>query len=479
MIKVLGPKDKSPRPDKYRDYMDYRGVAEEEEVKQLSQGAVSLGRYLHPNNRQGQELFLSADILKRHCAVIGKTGAGKTEGVIVPWAIGLMKNGHSVVTVDVVGNLTNRLSNEAKRLGCRVWYWDHGDPTSSDSWNWLDAIQLSDDRSIESAITSILRSPPNPGDPNRFFYDRDVMWLRALIPIVKIVYSYNAKPSHLLRLIAFQDELRNVFRQYPQVHKYQIKLAAFFTFSVEEHSKAVQGLLNALNVFDDSAVMQVTERSDFALSDIDSRPTLLVIRHYMGNPKSSQLTSLMLDQLFGHVYNRNAGKASKKIPLNFIIDEAPQLKEHIKYEEVLAVARNANVGICLAAQDVTQFGDERKTAEILSNCNTLITTKGVSPQVAEYLSKQMGKRREQQVRINQQRTLADDFRDIDSGKSFFGVVLDSMFSSGTGVDTVEVPVLGDREIMHPPVGHYPAVVLASPVTSKPFMVELDTALRKI
>ncbi|MEG4917455.1 hypothetical protein [Microcoleus sp. B7-D4] len=91
----------------------------------------------------------------------------------------------------------------------------------------------------------------------------------------------------------------------------------------------------------------------------------------------------------------------------------------------------------------------------------------------------MGKRREQQLRINQQRTLADDFRDVDSGKSFFGVVLDSMFSSATGVDTVEVPVLGDREIMHPPVGHYPAVVLASPVTSKPFMVELDTAVRKI
>ena len=88
--------------------MDYRGVAEEKEVQQLSQGVVSLGRYLHPNNRQGEELFLSADVLKRHCAVIGKTGVGKTEGVIVPWAIGLLKNGHSVVTVDVVGNLTNR-----------------------------------------------------------------------------------------------------------------------------------------------------------------------------------------------------------------------------------------------------------------------------------------------------------------------------------------------------------------------------------
>jgi len=478
MVKVLGPNDPSPRPDRYPDYMDYRGVAEENEVQQLSQGVVSLGRYLHPNNRQGQELFLSADVLKRHCAVIGKTGVGKTEGIIVPWAIGLLKNGHSVVTVDVVGNLTDRLSNEAKRLGCRVWYWDHSGSTPSDSWNWLDAIELSNDRSIESAITSILGSR-NPHDPNVFFYDRDVMWLRALIPIVKIVYSYNAKPRHLLRLITFQDELRNVFRQYPQVRKYDIELAAFIQFSVDEHAKAAQGLFNALTVFNNSSVMQVTERSDFLLSDIDSRPTLLVIRHYLNDQRSSRLNSLMLGQLFGHVYNRYAGKASKKIPLNFIIDEAPQLKQQIKYEEVLAVARNANVGICLAAQDVTQFGDERQTAEILSNCNTLITTKGVSPQVAEYLSKQMGKRREQQVRVNQQRTLADDFRDVDSGKSFFGVLFEGMFSSATGVDTVEVAVLGDREIMHPPVGRYPAVVLASPVTSKPFMVDLDTAGRKV
>ena len=33
MVKVLGPKDKSPRPDTYRDDMDYRGVAEEKEVQ--------------------------------------------------------------------------------------------------------------------------------------------------------------------------------------------------------------------------------------------------------------------------------------------------------------------------------------------------------------------------------------------------------------------------------------------------------------
>jgi hypothetical protein len=113
--------------------MDYRGVAEEHEVKELSSGVVSLGRYLHPHGRQGRELFMPAEILKRHCAVIGRTGAGKTEGVVIPWVTGLLKNGYSVVVVDVLGNLVDRLSSEAKRLGCRFWYWNTDNSSNSDS----------------------------------------------------------------------------------------------------------------------------------------------------------------------------------------------------------------------------------------------------------------------------------------------------------------------------------------------------------
>jgi len=478
MIKILGPKDRPPRPDRHRDYMDYRGVAEEYEVKELSNGVVSLGRYLHPHGRQGRQLFMPAEVLKRHSAVIGRTGAGKTEGVVIPWVTGLLKNGYSVVAVDVLGNLVDRLSSEAKKLGCRFWYWNGNNPSKSDSWNWLNEIKLSDDSEVEAAIFSIL-GRPNPNDPQKFFYDRDVRWLGALIPIIKQVYTYNAKPRDLYRLVADQNELRNLFRQHTQIRNYDIELADLFGFSVEEHSRAIAGLSNALRVFNKSSVIQVSERSDFALSDIDTRPTLLIIGHQLNDAKSAQLTSLILNQLFNHVYRRAGKNLGKRVPLYFMIDEAPQLQDKIDYGQVLAIARNADVGICLAAQDVSQFGDERQTAKILNNCNTIIASKGISPEVADYLSRQMGNRREQQVRVNQKRTLADDFRDIDRGNSLFGVVLGSMLSSPTGIDTVEVPVLGSREIMHPPVGRYPAVVLASPVTNKPFLVDLDTAVRNI
>lgn len=476
--RIIGPNDPSPRPDQYHDYMNYRGVAVEKECKQLFSGVVSLGRYLQPHGRRGRELFLSSEILKRHCAVIGRTGAGKTEGIVIPWTIGLLKNGYSVVTVDVVGNLVNRLRTETQKLGCRFWYWDSDNPTDSNSWNWLNEIKVSNDSDIEAAIYSLL-GRPNPSDPNRFFYERDVRWLRALIKITKEVYLNHAKPRDLYRLVADQDALRDVFRQYPQIRHYDIELADLFRFSPDEHSKAVSGLLNTLSVFNQSSVIQVSERSDFLLSDIDVGPTLLVIGDSQGSQKSTQLTSLAISQLFNHIHRRSRGKVSHRVPLYFMLDEAPRLKDKIDYEGVLAVARNADVGICLSAQDVSQFGDERKAAEILNNCNTIIASKGVAPEAAQYLSRQLGKRREQKLTVTRQRNTFDDWRDIDRGKSLFEVILGNIFSSSNGVDTLEVPVLGEREIMYPPVGRYPAIVLVSPVTNQPFIVDLDTGLRNL
>jgi hypothetical protein len=40
------------------------------------------------------------------------------------------------------------------------------------------------------------------------------------------------------------------------------------------------------------------------------------------------------------------------------------------------------------------------------------------------------------------------------------------------MQTMAVPVLREREIMHPPVGAFPAVLQVSPVCPKPFLVDL-------
>lgn len=477
MVRILVPGDRSLRPDRHQDYMDYRGVAVEAEVKPLSKGVVSLGRYLHPSGRCGRELFMSANILLSHTAVIGRTGRGKTEGTVIPWSINLLRHGYSVVVVDVVGNLHNRLSQAARQLGYRVWYWNSDDPTRSDSWNWLNELQVTNDDDIERCIQSLM-GKRNPSDSYKYFYERDVRWLRALIPIVKLVHTYNSKPHHLCQLLADQELLRDQFRQYPAVRSYASAVSDLLQSPLHEYSMYVSGLLNKLEIFKQQSVVSVTERNDFILSDIDTRPTLLIIRMELNSAKSAQLTSLMLNSLFGHVLRRQS-LGGNRVPLYFMLDEAPQLQDQIDYAGILAVARNANVGICLAAQDISQFGEDKQTANILSNCNTIIASKGVTPEVAEYLSRQMGSRHDNEVTVARQRTLYDDLKSIDQGESLLNVVLSNLMGPDTSVRSVELPTLGNREIMHPPVGNYPAVVLSTPILNKPFLVELNTALRTI
>ena len=49
--------------------------------------------------------------------------SGKIEGIVLPWIVELINHGASVATLDVKGDLYDRLLPEAKRVSCRVWYW--------------------------------------------------------------------------------------------------------------------------------------------------------------------------------------------------------------------------------------------------------------------------------------------------------------------------------------------------------------------
>ncbi|MEM4723485.1 MAG: type IV secretory system conjugative DNA transfer family protein [Candidatus Hadarchaeum sp.] len=451
--KILGPGDPPPLADRLQDCWDYRGVAEERELTQLFQGTVSLGVYWHPRRGAGRQLFLPAELLYRNCAVIGPPGSGKTEGIIIPWIVGLLSTGYSVVTVDFKGNLFDRLQGVVQQIGVQVWYWNPSDQMRSLSWNWLDEIR--DGRDIEASVQSIL-GRPRPNDPQPFFYERDYRWLRALIGITKKVYGNQAKPRILYELVGDQEAIRDLFRRHLQVRGRAVEIADLLQFSSDEHSKAVSGLLNALHLFKDPSVARVSERSDFCLPSIGRQPTLLVVGASLADARAAEiLSSILLNLLFNICRRFSPGGSHTALPLYFILDEAPRLKERINFEEVLSVARAAKVGICLAMQDIAQFGDERQVSAILSNCLTIICLRGISPTSAKYFSERLGQRVDQVLVQSRARGPFD----------LFG-------QQGISLQTVTVPVLREREIMYPPFGPYCAVCQVIPVTNKPFLVVL-------
>lgn len=446
---ILVPGDRPPASFN-EDHYDYRGIAKESQVSELHQSGVSgvsLGRYLHPDGKVGNQLSLANEQLYRGTVIIGASGSGKTHGIIEPWIVDILRSGGSVITVDIKGD-AQHLQKIGQRLGVRVLYWNGCQPQGSLSWNFLEAI--AEYRDIEAAVECILgRSKAN--DPNEFFHNRDVRWLRALIPLTKQVYGNNAKPCDLYRLVSDRDTLRAVFADNPQLEPDNVNDLCMFTY--EEHSKAISGLLNALNLFLVPDTRAVTEHSDFEIADLGKQPTLLIIGAPLSFRKSSEvLSSIMLSQLITYVYRRLEVRGLGNVPLHFLIDEAARLKDRINYEEFLSTARSARTGITLALQDVTQLGTEREAQSVLANCQTAIVFAGCSHETANFLQDRLGQRKVQKVGVNR--------RDLE----LFG---------GRNQSSEDAAVLGDREIMHIPVGLYPAIVHARGISAKPILVELD------
>ncbi|MCF7984338.1 MAG: TraM recognition domain-containing protein, partial [Thiohalocapsa sp.] len=157
--------------------------------------------------------------------------------------------------------------------------------------------------------------------------------------------------------------------------------------------------------------------------------------------------------LFNVVYSRIAPVGSGA-PLYFVLDEAPRLKDRIHYEEVLSIVRGAGVGVCLAAQDVSQFGDSRAQNAILSNCLTFISLRGASADTARYFSSRLGQRNERSLMLTRNR---GPFQILSQRAS--------------NAQLVTLPVLAEREIMHPPGPPYSGLVQVVSVSAKPFLVD--------
>jgi type IV secretory pathway TraG/TraD family ATPase VirD4 len=447
---VLAPGDPVPPPGV--DLLDYRGVATWNHVQRYVSRQPSLGRFLDCRNGPGPQVGIPAQLLFRHAAVIGPAGSGKTRSIIIPWIVSLLRQGCSLVTVDIKGDLLQEIHSHCQATGgptgAALWIWDYsGGP--SHRWNWLS--HANDQRSVEAATISIL-GRPKLNDPQPFFYQRDVRYLRALIRLACREHGPNAQPCHLSELLTDQVLLDQALSRAAAHSPGIADLNELTLMSPDDYSRAVSGLLNALSIFRMPNVQAVSVASDIDLARICDRPSLLVCvaplaDGILGETLSGILMSQVIMQVLGRFGNMNR-------PLFLIIDEAPRLKDRIDFEQVLAVARGASVGVCLAAQDITQFGDETARTSVFTNCHTFITMPGVSPETASYFSKRLGERHVEQGQIGR------------------GPGPYMMPSYNLSRSSAMVPVLGQREIMHPPFGPYTGIAHVPAIAREPILIDL-------
>jgi type IV secretory pathway TraG/TraD family ATPase VirD4 len=447
---ILAPGD-GPPSGSLGSFLDYREVLLPPNVQVLNSGAFPIGAVVHPQNGWGEfPVFLDWEEVRRHLAVIGPAGTGKTYNVMVPLVVGAAESGLSTVVVDTKGDFLDEISAFKARHGITNKYpvvrWDIADPVASRSWNPLAEVTSAN---AAAQVALAFLGAVDPLDHQKSFAERDHRWLRGLVHLLVSTRGAGTHPQDLYALVVNQQAVVTLAQQAPQAATDIIDLVRF---PPGDYAKATWALANRLSWLAEpplSAMLSGVGPRAFTLSQVIGGGSIVKIgARISGGERTMTAAALMLNLLKIRCMEQFG---QTPIRMLWVMDEAPKYANRIELDQILDFMRGAGVAACIGAQDVTQFGDTVAQERMLANADTLIAMKGVSAATAEFVSRRLG-----DVRAATTTTTLQD-----RGR----------WAPSISYETK--PMLGSREIMQPPVGRYGGLVHIRGSSPHPFLVTFD------
>lgn len=447
---ILCPGD-GPPSGSLGAFQDYREILLPEHVAALQQGTFPVGKAKHPRGDRGAfDVFFDWEEVRRHVAIVGPPGSGKTFSLLAPWAVSAASHGLTTITVDVKGDLRAELTAAKSRLGIttsiKATVWDIDDPSKSRSWNPLTEVTTTQHA---AQIAQAFLGDVDPNDVHKWFAERDHRWLRGLVTLLVATAGHTVHPNELYRMVVHQPTLVRYASQAPGA---AVDLLDLLQFPDTEYARATSGLSTKLSWLADPALNQMLSGAGpraFTLEGLlDSGRILIVGGRLSGGERSSAAAALLLNLLRLKCMERFTGDPA---PVFWLLDEAPQFARRIQLDQMLNLLRGANSPVVVAMQDVGQFGDEGAQNKVLSNCDTFITLRGASDATSNYFSKRLG-------------------------TTQMAVASQSLGQQGRWTPTIshtDRPLLGQREIMYPPVGRYGGVVQVRSASPHPFLITFE------
>ena len=248
---MLAPGDPPPAPGS-QGHLDYRGVLDARAFKSRDAGPFSLGKVVNLRTRKpAKDVGLYLGEIAHHAAVVGPPGSGKTHGVIIPWIVAALREGASVIALDVKGDMLSSVDTYRRRLppiGCRVINIDYTRPDRSASWNWVSELRSPaggpNVRAVSSAVEAVL-GKERPNDSQQFFHQQDSMILQSLLELVCYSSRQNVTAAQLLALLSDKLQLESVVNKYRGTQP-ATRLESYVVLGPSDYAKATSGVRVAL-----------------------------------------------------------------------------------------------------------------------------------------------------------------------------------------------------------------------------------------
>ncbi|MFP5491052.1 MAG: type IV secretory system conjugative DNA transfer family protein [Bacteriovoracia bacterium] len=342
------------------------------------------------STHDGVDLHLSDELRCTHVQIIGTTGRGKTQSVVIPWTLRDLYRGKSVILIDGKGSrdvpIKLKASIERDKLKVLVHEFDLDKPEDSVKIN---PLRLGTPQQIVDRIFSAFEFD----DPFYRAVQYDICgYLVRLIFEVKEVVTFRL----LHELLTDEKILADKLKLLPDGHELRRHLLEFLKSPVNDRKQKLAGLTSQLAPFATGEIAAFVNggRNEVGLDEVmDSDKSTQLLMMSIPTLKyqriGHQLGKLVLQDLAYCVGDRE-GKRYNEF-CSVFLDEFSEFA-YEGFVSILNKARSAKVGLHLSHQSMSDLSKVSPdfAKSVITNTNIKCILGLNDPETADYFARHMG-----------------------------------------------------------------------------------------
>ena len=344
--------------------------------------------------------------VNQHIFASGASGSGKTYTIGKVYCYQSIKLGHSVIHSDPKGELYRDMANIYKKHGYIVRRLIFINPLISDGWDCMKTRRTDDriQREINSDLfaNAVISNIVNPGS-DEIFKNGPKMLLKALIlrlilddslsdaeKTIKAVYTHVSHPDGLDYLDRFFQAARGNPKLAPCLGPY----STFRMGSPNLLGNIITNLSAGLTLLSTNIIADMLSRDEMDLILPGKRPCAYFIQFPVGSGDTFKFPmALFFTMIFQSLMQYATACGGKlPVPVDFFLDEFPQLGVLPSWPEKMSVIRSYGLNVFMICQTLTQFRNNYRDGweTIISNCATWAMLGANDNASAEYFSERIG-----------------------------------------------------------------------------------------
>lgn len=335
-----------------------------------------------------EEVFIKLRQRAMHTQVIGTTNAGKTESVILPWAIQDIQQGRGLILIDGKSDrgLLDKLHGYAVQSGREEDFRLFSLSSIDESHQFNPLIGGTPEEISERVFNAFEFENP---------YYRSIQF-EVFSQVMRIFATIGEVPTFLKLHQAITDPESLLARAADMVDLDLKQWLDFFaSLPAQSRMERTSGLTAALShfAFGKTACLFNTEKPNITLEEALTQGRIVYFQlPVLLSPFLGKATGkLVLQSLQSAVANRHRNKGQKPAFFSVFLDDFSEYL-YPGFVSILNKSRSANVGVVFAHQalgDIKTLGDAIANS-ILTNANVKVFMRGNDPDSAEYFAKVIG-----------------------------------------------------------------------------------------